>query len=330
MSSNAPPTTTSPDRPSTNNPQDLLITPNHIPVVTQNEGNSPFEQLIQAIAVTENQHVSPSYLANEYDDEMALDQIPAAPQTANETITTPIVNSPLKNRFSDRSSQLSGERERRKSDGVRLFEANSASKRRKLNRAIPSTSLLSFLRDNAINQRIEEYDGKIQDFSNTIKAALNSWSTKRVQSFAPFKDLKQTLENAPCPFKYNDGRMLLEDVLLLMPGEKVTLLISKTHSILSSARGGKRLMGLFKKTIQFNPLQPVQFGANLFFALRLTVRSNVHYTAAMVSSFNIISHYYHQSFNSLILSESACHCHHSIHHHLRTVSYPLMNAGVYL
>ena len=89
-------------------------------------------------------------------------------------------------------------------------------------------------------------------------------------------------------------------------------------------------MGLFKKTIQFNPLQPVQFGANLFFALRLTVRSNVHYTAAMVSSFNIISHYYHQSFNSLILSESARHCHHSIHHHHRTVSYPLMTVGVYL
>ena len=34
MSSNAPPTTTSPDRPSTNNPQDLLITPNRsIPVL---------------------------------------------------------------------------------------------------------------------------------------------------------------------------------------------------------------------------------------------------------------------------------------------------------
>ena len=46
MSSNAPPTTTSPDRPSTNNPQDLLITPNHIPVVTQTEENSPLEHLI--------------------------------------------------------------------------------------------------------------------------------------------------------------------------------------------------------------------------------------------------------------------------------------------
>jgi hypothetical protein len=43
MSSNAPPTTTSPDRPSTNNPQALLITPNHIPVVTQTEENSPFQ-----------------------------------------------------------------------------------------------------------------------------------------------------------------------------------------------------------------------------------------------------------------------------------------------
>jgi len=46
MSSNAPPTTTAPDRPSTNNPQDLLITPNRILIVTQTEDNSPFEHLI--------------------------------------------------------------------------------------------------------------------------------------------------------------------------------------------------------------------------------------------------------------------------------------------
>jgi hypothetical protein len=46
MSSNASPMTTSPDRPSTNNPQDLLITPNHIPGVTQTEENSPFDHLI--------------------------------------------------------------------------------------------------------------------------------------------------------------------------------------------------------------------------------------------------------------------------------------------
>ena len=316
MPSNAPPTTTSPDRPSTNNPQDLLITPNHIPVVTQNEGNSPFEQLIQAIAVTENQHVSPSYLANEYDDEMALDQIPAAPQTANETITTPIVNSPLKDRFSDRSSQLSGERDRRKHDGVQLFESNSASKRRKLNRAIPSTSLLSFLRDNAINERIEGFNGKIQDFNNTIKAALNSWSSKSSISFVPFKDLKPILENAPCPLKYNDRRMLLEDVLLLSKGDTVTLLISRSHSILTSpiTRAGP-LRALFKKTIEFNPLQPVQFGkSNLFFALKLRVHSNVNYNDAMVSSF--IQQYHFgtfslPSFNSLIL----LHIHSSHYHH---------------
>ena len=50
MSSNAPPTTTSTDHPSTNNPQDLLITPHRIPVVTQTEGNSPLDHLIRAIA----------------------------------------------------------------------------------------------------------------------------------------------------------------------------------------------------------------------------------------------------------------------------------------
>jgi hypothetical protein len=79
--------------------------------------------------------------------------------------------------------------------------------------------------------------------------------------------------------------MLLEDVLLLMPGQMVTLLISKSHSILtSSIARAKRLRELFKKTIQFNPLQPVQFGKNLFFALQLTVCLNVHYTDVKVSS----------------------------------------------
>jgi hypothetical protein len=81
------------------------------------------------------------------------------------------------------------ERDRRKTDGVRLFQANTASKRRKLNRVVPATTLLSFLRDNAINQHFEGYDGKIQDLSNTtIKAALNSWSSKSPIPFAPFKD----------------------------------------------------------------------------------------------------------------------------------------------
>ena len=122
---------------------------------------------------------------------MIHEQIPAASQTPNDTITTPIVvNLPLKDRCRDRSSHLSAERDCRKNDGICLFEANTASKRRKLNHVQPSTTLLSFLRDNAINQRIEEYDGKVQDFSNTIKAALNSWSNKRAESFSPFKDLK--------------------------------------------------------------------------------------------------------------------------------------------
>jgi hypothetical protein len=60
--------------------------------------------------------------------------------------------------------------------------------------------------------------GKVQDLSNTIKAALNSWSAKRAESLSPFKYLMSILENAPCASKYNDERMLLENVLLLMPG----------------------------------------------------------------------------------------------------------------
>jgi len=81
--------------------------------------------------------------------------------------------------------------------------------------------------------------------------------------------------------------MLLEDVvLLLMPGQTVNFLISKSHSILTSSFArAQRLRELFKKTMRFNPLQPVQFGTELYFALQLTVCLNVHYAAdAKVSS----------------------------------------------
>jgi hypothetical protein len=190
---------------------------------------------------------------------MTHEQIPAASQTPNDTITTPIVvNLPLKDRCSDRSSHLSAERDCRKNDGICLFEANTAFKRRKLNHVQPSTTLLSFL-------RIEEYDGKVQDFSNTIKAALNSWSNKRAESFSPFKDLKAVLlENAPCPLKYNDGRMLLEDVLLLMmPGQTAisffvasvtTLSLSGKESggktIYSSQQGQQQEQELVRRVVQ--------------------------------------------------------------------------------
>ena len=63
-----------------------------------------------------------TFLANQYEDEMTHEQIPAASQTPNDTITTPIVNSPLKDRCSDRSSNISGERDCLKTDGVRLFQ----------------------------------------------------------------------------------------------------------------------------------------------------------------------------------------------------------------
>ena len=76
---------------------------------------------------------------------MTHEQIPAASQTPKDTITTPVVNSPLEDRCSDRSSHLSAERDCHKNDEICLFEANTASKRRKLNRVQPSTTVPSHL-----------------------------------------------------------------------------------------------------------------------------------------------------------------------------------------
>ena len=50
---------------------------------------------------------------------------------------------------------------------------------------------------------------------------MNNWSDKRGISFAPFGDINLALENGPRALYQDNGRMLLEGVIILIPGPTI-------------------------------------------------------------------------------------------------------------
>ena len=96
--------------------------------------------------------------------------------------------------------------------------------------------------------------------------------------------MNSDFENSPCALYQDDGRMLLEDGMILKPRQTVACIISKNNYITASNHmKEKRIRDMFEDTMLYNPLKPVQFGRKLFFALSLKVRSNAHYSDFSVS-----------------------------------------------
>ena len=88
--------------------------------------------------------------------------------------------------------------------------------------------------------------------------------------------------------------MILEDVMLLKPGQTVTFIVLNHHYILTSNQMEKKKWYMLKDTMTYNPLKPVQFGTKIFFVMSLTVSSNTHYENS-----NVGSKYYNTAKNLL-------------------------------
>ena len=113
---------------------------------------------------------------------------------------------------------------------------------------------------------------------------MNNWIDKRGVLFAPFCDLNSCFENSSRALYQDNGRILLEDVILLKPGKTVACIISDHRYILSRNQvKAKQMRDIFKDTMIYNPFKPVQFGRKIFFALSSKVHLNVHYTDFNVS-----------------------------------------------
>ena len=107
----------------------------------------------------------------------------------------------------------------------------------------------------------------------SIKSALNQWKDATVITWKPFDKLG--LDSAPVAMEWNDRRLLLEDFMMLQPGNEVKCFITKKHPLI--AKKGP-MTKIIAATIEHEPYHPVQFGRNLYFVMKLsTVRSNKNF-----------------------------------------------------
>ena len=150
-------------------------------------------------------------------------------------------------------------------------------------------SLLSCFGNNEISAFVIEWNGNAWYLRNTINGAVNNWSVKISIYFSPFCDLDYVIRNAPTALSQDYGQLILEEVVLMNSGKTVTFLISKHHPILIiNQMITKQIRDMFKNTMTYNTLKPVQFGTKLFFfSMSLTVRSNAYY-----ENFNRSTKYY--------------------------------------
>ena len=93
-------------------------------------------------------------------------------------------------------------------------------------------------------------------------------------TYAPFKALKETLDESPYPLSLNHHRMLIEDFMMLNPNENITCLINKNHYFLSNK--SKKWINLLADVMSQQPFQTILFQNQRFFAFNLTVKSNAY------------------------------------------------------
>jgi hypothetical protein len=147
----------------------------------------------------------------------------------------------------------------------------------------PQDSILLFLR----NKHIEALHGSSLHSSNHFKRGymkfcLNGERRSGI-TWKPFLDMKDQLEDAPCALSMFHQRLIVEDFMLLEPGDSLICLMSSAHYMLNASApyGSKSLSNHWKTTIKFAleslPLKPVVFSGITYFPFTIDVHSNPSY-----------------------------------------------------
>mmetsp|Transcript_18239 Transcript_18239/g.27702 ORF Transcript_18239/g.27702 Transcript_18239/m.27702 type:complete len:264 (-) Transcript_18239:1306-2097(-) len=193
-------------------------------VVTQSQGTqSPrMEYLIS----TMEKHSSDSPMrvddVNTIHDSYTDDAMPAQVPASGGFLSFPDdgveIQSPTKK---DLKSSYNEPSQKRQIDSSQLVDSNSAARKRQKVRAIPDKKLCIYLRASRIAMAksllAEKKNGLFTHGS--IKSALNQWKDATVITWKPFDKLG--LDSAPVAMEWNDRRLLLEDFMMLQPGDEV-------------------------------------------------------------------------------------------------------------
>ena len=206
---------------------------------------------------------------NCYADDGMPAQVPADGGFLGDIGVAIVTMSPSK---SDLKSTYKEADKKRSAVGMQLAERNVDAMKRQKVRAVPAKKLCIYLREDRITTALEDLEKKKNGLvaHGFIKSLLGDFKIADKKTWKPFDKLG--LDGAPHGLGFGDRRLLLEDYMMLQPGEEVRCLITKKHPFIESNKGG--MMKVIQSTIKNEPYHPIQFGQNVYFIMHLIVRSN--------------------------------------------------------
>ena len=261
------PRTLFPTTPSRQSPSDAAA-------VTQSPQGSVLDP--QDISKTREDHSDFHYHSLHYDDDQFPGQSPALQSPTVARMPVRIQHSPGFSSQREVAAALlqmhSSHPEKRQLSRETIMNRN---KKSRVCYSVKS-NILTFLRPPLVAKSISEYD-----FRYVHKSAHNSWQNKKQVTYSPFPKprlLKQRLMKSPIPLTFRHRRLLVEDIMLLEPGESVVLLMSQKHPFLKDKDAlGKHWMKKLLEGWDVKPVQAIQFSSTVYFAMDVTVSANHYY-----------------------------------------------------
>jgi hypothetical protein len=197
------PTTTPVSKPP---PETLVVTQTQSPDVETSQPNSRSTDPMSAYHDFSNLYSSP----RQSNRSSFIDSSPLFQVTASPDLNTDTAHRCIESKLNAVSSNSNSSK--RNAKRVDLEHRRKKSKKR----FDPSKVILTFL----CKSRISEI-AKNKNLSINRKGMYGNWQTARKESLKPFKEYRSILEQVPSPMNQNLHCLLLEDFMLLNPGDSI-------------------------------------------------------------------------------------------------------------
>ena len=152
----------------------------------------------------------------------------------------------------------------------------------------PSKEICTFVRDEMVDEKMKYLQTlkQLPELDERLDQCMRFWKNheKPTGGLVPktFEHLRVFLsKNGEPALTHGMGRLWPEDIMLLKPGDEVTMLIIPIHDIMFG--GSKHVTGfvgfnkqVMEQIILADPLQPHLIGKTLYFGIRLIVSKNIY------------------------------------------------------
>ncbi len=153
----------------------------------------------------------------------------------------------------------------------------ASTEKRNRNFGNPQDVILWWHRSDRLTAQRAITSTKPLNLNNTYRIISSCWYNEKTEKrfdFKPFKSLKSSLQaTKSMPLSTRHRRMLLEDIILLLPGTMVVCLISPKHPFFRGP-GSVTFRNKLELAMHDDPLKVTTFSSKCFFGINLLVKSN--------------------------------------------------------